>query len=889
MKRKAYAGALAFSCLLLMLLPGCSSSSGGGTKSTGETIAVSSGSQQTANINAAFTNPIVATVTTNGSATSGVTVTFTAPASGASAAFTGGKSTVTATTNASGQASATLTANGSVGSYSVAATAPGATGTANFQLMNTSAGTISATNGIQQSTPIDSAFPLQLTANVMIGGTAAMGVAVTFSAPSSGASGTFAGGTNVVTATTDNNGNANATLTANGTAGGPYTVTATATSAGIAGVADFTMTNLPSSQVTISPTGGSTPQSAAVNTAFAKPLQATITGGSNVSGIQVTFTAPSANASGKFANNQTTETDTTNASGVATSSTFTANGTYGAYTVTATAAGISGTATYSLTNTTSLAGATLFSFYLSGLESINTGPNFYALAGSVAIDANGTVIAGEQDYNDGFGFTSPQPAGDQISGGSLTVNAATGQGTLTLNTNNTNLGVNGIETLGVQFVNAKHALIVQFDGSATSSGSMDFQTLPSTLSGGYAFTLSGVDASSYSSVVYGGVFTITGNTLQGVYDADDLGSSGTTPTLGTAFTATISTADEFGRGTILGSGIANTLNYYIVGPEAIRVIDVDNVAGVIGDSAIGSAFGQGTTTFTNSSLGTSVFALESNEFELNFAAAGMFTTASGTFSGVGDDNEVANGVQIDTGAAIAGTYSISNTVGSTTYNGYGSFTINAADLGDISVLGIYLTDPNLNLSDPNNTATGLGGALLADLDGFDLNGTGIVVPQTDTSSASFTSTYVFGAQELNSNVAGWEFDFAGQGTVTTLALSGSGFVSDPWSFFTNTAVCTAPGTPAGCGTDSGVTFTGTSVADGSNPGRYTLPLGTSLTVTAGDDTPFNVVVYQASGGELFWLEVDADSVVLGSLEQQGSLSGIPAVRTGRVGLEDKRK
>jgi hypothetical protein len=885
MIRKDHASALAFIFSLLMLLPGCSSS-GGGTKSSGEAIAVGSGSGQTANINAGFTNPIVATVTTNGSATSGVTVTFTAPTSGASATFTGGKNTVTATTNASGQASAALTANGSVGSYSVTATASGTTGTANFQLMNISAGSISATGGITQTTAIDTAFALPLTATVMTGGAAAAGVTVTFTVPTSGATGTFTGGKSTVTATTDSQGNASATVTANGTAGGPYTVTATAP--GIAGSANFSLTNNLLSQATLSSTGG-TPQSAAVSTAFPGKLQATITGGPQVSGVQVTFTAPSSTASGTFANGQTTETDITNASGVATSSTFTANGTFGAYTVTATAgSGVAGTATYSLTNTVSLAGATLFSFSLSGLEAINTGPNFYALAGSVAIDSNGAVVAGEQDYNDGFGFTSPQPAGDQISGGSLTVSATTGQGTLTLITNNTNLGVNGTETLGVQFANAKHALIIQFDGSATSSGSMDFQTLPSTLSGGYAFTLSGVDASSYSSTVYGGVFTITGNALQGVYDVDDLGAA-TTPTLGTAFTATISAADEFGRGTILGSGIANTLNYYIVGAEAIRIIDVDNVAGVNGDSAMGSAFGQGSTTFTNSSLGTSVFAVESNEFQLNFAAAGMFTTASGTFSGVADDDEVANGVQIGTGAPIAGTYSISNSVGSTTYNGYGSFTINAGDLGDISVLGIYLTDPNLNLSDPNNTTSGLGGALIADLDGFDLNGTGVVVPQTDTSAASFTNTYVFGAQELNPNILGWEFDFVGQGTVTSLALSGSGLVSDPWSFFTNTAVCTSPGTPADCGTDSGAAFTGTAVVDGSNPGRYTLPLGTSLTVTAGDDNPFSVVVYQASGGELFWLEVDADSVFLGSLQQQGSLSGIPAVRTGRSASEAKQK
>jgi hypothetical protein len=820
-------------------------------------------------------------------------------------------------------------------------------------------GTISATSGITQSIPIGTAFA-PLVATVTSGGEPAAGVMVTFTAPSSGASGTFTGGKSTVTQATDSKGNASVDLTANATTG-TYSVTATAPN--ITGTATFNLTNTAPPGGTITATGG-TPQSALINTAFATALQATVmSGGVPVSGVKVTFTAPSSNASGTFGNKTTTETDTTDSNGMATtSSKFTANGIFGSYTVTATppsGSGISGTATFNLTNNVSLAGATLFSFNLSGLEAINTGPNFYALVGSVAIDSNGNVIAGEQDYNDGFGITSPQPDGDSIIGGTLSVSPSTGQGTLSLITNNPSVGVasngNGVETLGVQFVNAKHALIIQFDGSATSSGSMDFQTLPSTLSGGYAFTLSGVDASSYSSEVYGGVFTLTGNTLQGIYDVDDIGAN-TTPTMGTPFTASISTADQFGRGTILGSGIANTLNYYIVGPEAIRIIDVDSVPDAKSDSALGSAFGQGAGTFNNGSLGTSVFGLASNSFGLVYGAVGMLTASAGTFTGVADDNEVQNTTQASA-AAISGSYSISNTVGSVTYNGYGSLTIPPSELGDVSVIGIYMTDPNLNLSDPNNTATGLGGALLADLDGTDLVGTGVLVPQTDTSTSSFSGGYAFGAQEFNLDITGGEFDFIGQGTVTGLALSGSGMVSDPFGFFgglqitsysvssgvvtftftanngfvpsvgaaytientntgldgttvtvlsspapsttqfsANTTVGNSAGPVAATATPSptvptysGVTFSGTAVADSSNPGRYTLPLAQPLPVSAADDTPLSVVIYQASGGELFWLENDADSVFLGSLQQQGSLSGIPAVRKNRSVLKTKEQ
>src|SRR5271166_5743009 len=75
---------------------------------------------------------------------------------------------------------------------------------------------------------------------------------------------------------------------------------------------------------TIAATSG-TPQSTALNTPFAAPLVATVTMGSTpVAGAFVVFTAPASGASGTFANGTNTETDTTNSSGVA-STTFTAN------------------------------------------------------------------------------------------------------------------------------------------------------------------------------------------------------------------------------------------------------------------------------------------------------------------------------------------------------------------------------------------------------------------------------------------------------------------------------------------------------------------------------------------------------------------------------------
>ncbi|MGA2743517.1 MAG: hypothetical protein ABSE44_02375 [Candidatus Sulfotelmatobacter sp.] len=829
---------------------------GAGSGST-ETIVATSGTPQSAVIDAAFAAPLVATVTTNGSPTSGVMVTFTAPATGASGTFTGGTNTVTATTNASGVAtSPVFTANGTTGAYTVTATVAGVSAPANFSLTNTAAAveTIVATSGTPQSAVIDTAFAAPLVATVTTNGSPTSGVVVTFTAPATGASGTFTGGTN--TATTNASGVATSPVfTANGTAG-IYTVTASV--AGVSTPADFSLTNTATAVETIVATSG-TPQSTVIDTAFAAPLVATVTtNGSPTSGVVVTFTAPATGASGTFTGGTNTITATTNASGVATSPVFTANGTTGIYTVAATVAGVSTPANFSLTNRGT---SNTYVFYLSGQETF--GPDFYALAGAVEINNSGNVVAGEQDYNDGgFGFASPEPSGDTITGGTLSVSDTTGQGTLTLITNNTSLGVGGVETLGVQFVNTNHALIIEFDGVATSSGNMDLQTLPSALSGGYAFTLAGVD-NSYGPVAFGGIFSISGGTnLQnGLVDENDYG----TVTTATALSGTLSTFDSFGRGTITSTlnyaGTPIALNYYVVGPEAIRIIDVD-----LNDSAVGSAFGQGvnTTAANNASLGQSVFALNGSPYPSNYAAVGMFSTSNTSsaladFSGVADDSELV-GFQLPA-TPISGTYSIAS-------DGYGSLTMVAGDLGDVSALGIYMTDPNLNLSDPNNTTSGLGGGLVADMDSVLAGGTGVVIPQTNTSTTGFAGNYAFAAQSF---FTFFEFDFVGQGSVTSGAFSGTGLVSDPFI------------TLNGSATNSGVKFSGTPLADPNNVGRYTLfstntkPNPLKVVVDKVTST-FDVVLYQSSGGLLFWLNEDPSSVFLGSLQQQGSLTGLPTAK-----------
>ena len=217
------------------------------TSSGPAAIAATAGTPQSAHINATFAKVLQATVVDAGQhPVGGVSVTFTAPTSGASATF-GGSSTVTAVTNASGIAiSPTLSANGQTGSYAISASVSGVAASASFSLTNTpppapKPASIAATAGSGQSTIVSTAFATALQATVRDSLSHPLsGVTVTFTAPGSRASATF-GGHRVATAVTNENGVATTpTLVANGIAG-TYTVTASV--AGVTTRAYFTLTN----------------------------------------------------------------------------------------------------------------------------------------------------------------------------------------------------------------------------------------------------------------------------------------------------------------------------------------------------------------------------------------------------------------------------------------------------------------------------------------------------------------------------------------------------------------------------------------------------------------------------------------------------------------------
>jgi hypothetical protein len=174
---------------------------------------------------------------------------------------------------------------------------------------------------------------------------------VDFSAPASGPSGTFAtSGTNEVTVGTDSSGTATAPeFTANDTPGG-YTVHVTSDF----GAVDLYLTNTASGVAASITASGQDEQAATVSTQYQQPLQARVLDldGRPVQGASVTFSlgTGSSGASASFLGGGAQASETTNASGLASSPPFLANASPGRFTASASVSGVASLASYRLAN-----------------------------------------------------------------------------------------------------------------------------------------------------------------------------------------------------------------------------------------------------------------------------------------------------------------------------------------------------------------------------------------------------------------------------------------------------------------------------------------------------------------------------------------------------------
>jgi hypothetical protein len=502
--------------------------------------------------------------------------------------------------------------------------------------------------------------------------------------------------------------------------------------------------------------------------------------------------------------------------------------------------------------------------------------------GSIAFDGTGNVPGGIEDIVSPQYHDEADPILATVSGQTPTTHYAvdaSGHGTVLMLTQHG-------ETLNVSFVvtSPQHAVVIELDGEP-GSGTFDLQTPPSggfaasQISGGYSFTMVGVDAVSTPPpyLSFGGTlsFATASNVTSLTGGLLDINSAGLMSASEVITGGQVDTAPDptTGRGVfhivVQSPGVSRTFIFYMVSPKVLRFTEQD-AAAFMG----GSAYAQGAATTTLS--GSYVYQhsgwnpASANPPTGRTVGAGQFSVAlcvsSPSSCGFSDANTTnPSGTPATTGSTGLAVSNLSYSIPAT-LNGTLAFT---DAVGVASTFNMYMVDPTLNILDPNNT-TGGGGALLLHTDTH-INGTGILVPQQTSTIPPQTPIAFLGnyALNLNNSIATMtpnELDLVGVlagdgkanfGGAANFALADYDEVNS-----SNTPVLGAP-------------LSGGFQIDQGHPGRA---VGSFTVGVPANPYPFipgatppviiQVAIYQVSGSAAFIVQTDTAANVSGYLVQQ---------------------
>jgi hypothetical protein len=407
------------------------------------------------------------------------------------------------------------------------------------------------------------------------------------------------------------------------------------------------------------------------------------------------------------------------------------------------------------------------------------GTSPYFVAGAFTVQ-NAVIAAGEQDMIDDNIIVQ-----DNLVASGSSLSLANGNIQIVLNTGDTAIGVNGIETFRGTVVSNTRVLISEFDTFATATGSIDQQTSTAAPAGGYAFNVGGLDGSAQpSNLVIGGILNISGASIviaNSVFDYNDGGSIGQAQ----SFTAgTVSAPDPFGRVVFTLTPPANTglqsfaVAGYTVGTNQIQLVETNDTLG--GDLG-GTALGQGSNTgqFNLASVAGNSYA---------FAAIGQDNTSAGGSNIV----QMAGGFGLNANGTVSGDLALNDL--------YFSF-------GSQITGGTYTIDPTgrvtltatitSNQISNNPTFTfqlyldGNGNALELGVDSIQIT-SGLSYLQ-QAPSADFEGNYalnVYGFSSINQEPA-----WAAVGPVTVASGAFSGYTDYSVQNAANSASIVTPGVP----------------------------------------------------------------------------------------------
>jgi hypothetical protein len=261
-------------------------------------------------------------------------------------------------------------------------------------------------------------------------------------------------------------------------------------------------------------------------------------------------------------------------------------------------------------------------YHFSGQD--DSGPMYVVGAFTVK---NGVITGGEQDFGDAAGFVT-----NTLNAAGCDLSTAGNNVQVVLDTGNSGLGVNGVETLRGAAVSANRVLISEFDSAAAATGSLDLQTSTAQPSGGYAFVVNGWDNSApVNQLAIGGILNFNGTALAAANSVFDINDGGALDQAQSFTSGSVSVPDNFGRVTFtLVPGAASqvpsfVLTGYIVGADRIELVESQDDA--LQADLGGAALGQGSNTgmFTTANVINTSYAHAS----IGMDAAGPLTMAGG--------------------------------------------------------------------------------------------------------------------------------------------------------------------------------------------------------------------------------------------------------------------
>ena len=483
-----------------------------------------------------------------------------------------------------------------------------------------------------------------------------------------------------------------------------------------------------------------------------------------------------------------------------------------------------------------------YAFSMSGVD-LNSGA-YIARVGSFAADGQGHITAGLEDVLD---LGSGSPASQlTFSNGTYQIQA-NGRGLIVLNVSS-----GGALQLSASLKSSSQGYLVQTDGLASTSGSVELQKplqfSANAINGKYVFDLAGISFAGTTPSVISlvGEFGAdgNGNVTGGTADVND---SAFAPTGATALTASTYQLDTNGNGTNFGRGTmtldGRTFAFYIVDNTRVELLEEDSLGGSSGPAILQT----GVIPTQNSGFsGSFAFLTGGSETTGNFgpiARVGRFT-ADGA-GGIGTisffENNDGNTSQLTPGSGISSTsYAIdTGNAGS----GRGTFTFHNSSVGTVTYV-FYLASPTR--------------AVIQDVSA------GVVTDGTmvSQSAASFTTAGLAGNYSFSWSgvelVAPSSFDenYVGQYAQTSAATSNITGVVDYAQLGLNTI------NTNGVTLNAGISGTLTIAGDGTQNNTYKIVIGGPSAFTV------NFVAYLGDGGTVLVVCSDSNRTTAGVASPQ---------------------